>query len=260
MKIVRCSIIIILFLTALVQVSKTQEIKQQPIKEQKAIPVAYLDMNRVFEQHPQTIEAKKEFKKELDMIQKNIDEIREQIMALKVEIVDLKRQENILKPFYSKSETDSYFVESVIKIKSASGLGETINNFTFSSARMSLAPLDAERLQKNIRRKINTKYITILEQDKMILDIKRQSSKDMLRKQQIEVNAILADIYKKTKRYAENANIETIVNKKSLLYGQDEMPDITAEFIKILKIEHDKGAFKLKFRSREEAQNEKIPD
>ncbi len=259
MKIVRCSIIIILLLTALVQVSKTQDI-QQPKKEQKVIPVAYLDMNRVFEQHPQTIEAKKKLKKQLDLIQRNIEEIREQIEVLKFEIIDLKRQENILKPFYRRSESNDYFIETIIKIESPYGLDEIINKFTFSRAQMSLAPLDVERLQKNIHSKITEKYNTILEQDRMILDIKRQSSKDMLRKQQEEINTILADIYKKTKRYAENANIETIVNKKSLLFGQDDMPDITMEFIKILEIEHDKGAFKLKLRSREEAQSEKIPD
>ncbi|MBT5987485.1 MAG: hypothetical protein HOG70_02935 [Elusimicrobiaceae bacterium] len=252
MKIIKYLVITILFSTALIY---AQEMPQEEI-EQEVIPVAYLDMNRVFEAHPRTIDAKKEFKKQLDLIQQNIEEIREQIVFLKKEIVSLKKQENILKPYYKQSISENYFIETVIQIPRKSEVYEIINDLTFSGAQMSLAPLDVNKLQTNIQAKISNKYKNLLQQDRMILDIKRQASKDMLAKQQKEVNEILADIYKKTKRYAENANIQTIVNKKSLLFGQDEMPDITIEFIQILEIEHEKGSFKLKLRSRQEAQEE----
>jgi Skp family chaperone for outer membrane proteins len=212
--------------------------------------VGFVDIDEIFKKFPETQEAKKAFKQELEKNQVLVDKKKKELFAIKSELIKLK-EEKMLLDTYPKEQQDG-------DLSTLSSTAVNLPGYTFKSKTENQTP---EEIIKNPQDdnpytkqsvQSNVKSTDDIIAPKKNIEIKIQNLEELYEQKQIEFKTfveltqkklskleeakkqkILAKIYEAIKQAAIEEHISVVVRKQDVLFGQ-KMVDLTGKVIKKL--------------------------
>jgi Skp family chaperone for outer membrane proteins len=201
--------------------------------QQGSANIGYVDIDKVFAEHPMTKRLKDEFcitadkkKSELRSIQMEIGRL-EQIIVSSTTIVNRSKEEILI-----LKNAGSKIAPPVVQSTSTS---RQVIQSTASAKPLSLQEMaekersipEMEKGIEELRKKIEAKK---LEVPKML-----ESEKECLTKlEEDQTNSVLADIYSVLEKVAEEEDVTIIIDKNQLLYGKS-VRDLTEKVLDRLR-------------------------
>jgi Skp family chaperone for outer membrane proteins len=188
--------------------------------------VAYVDMQKVFSEHPLTKRYQDEFKADVEKRKKEIDDLENQIAALNKIII---ASTTVL----GQAQADIQTLKSApLATGTTAAFGNQQSSPTVCVAPAALAAkqneakamgddIDKMRQQmKEKREEINTKIT--------------QGKEELTRLEERQTADVLADLYRIFERISREQNITLIFDKTNILYGRDAR-DMTTEVLDRLR-------------------------
>ena len=218
------------------------DLAEQPLpddtepKAEKCLPVAYIDIDEAFNEHPRTIAVKKQIRLKILSKEEEVRGAKELIKTLEAENKQMARQVRELKPYYERIVAEPQPLLPKIEESADSLLmGNILNRLTFSGAEiLSTSPLNTPAELEDLTARIVANKKIIAEREFFIDNYKYTTREEILKLEKKEVNEILKDIYIEIKSFAKKRNVGAIVRKEDLLYGERPV-NVTKDFIDRLK-------------------------
>ncbi len=201
----------------------------------KCLTVAFIDIDLAFNEHPRTQAVKRQIDLKIKAKQREVQNAKDIIAALKAENKLLTRQLAELKPFYERIVTDQALLPRVPETADSLALGNVLNRLTFAGCELlSTSPLNSPAKLDDVTERIGANKKIIAERSFFIDNYKYQTREEILELEREEVKAILQDIYQEIKTFAKKRNIGAVVRKDEILYGQQPV-NVTKDFVSRLK-------------------------
>ncbi len=210
-------------------------LEEEPAAE-KCLPVAYIDIDEAFNEHPRTIAVKEQIRLKILSKEEEVRGARELIKALETENKQLARQVRELKPYYERIVVEPQpLLPKIEESADSLLLGNILNRLTFSGAEiLSTSPLNTPAELEDLTTRIASNKKIIAERSFFIDNYRYTTREEILQLEKKEVNEILKDIYTEIKSFAQKRNVGAIVRKDELLYGERPV-NVTKDFIDRLK-------------------------
>ena len=218
------------------------DLAEQPLpddtepKAEKCLPVAYIDIDEAFNEHPRTIAVKKQIRLKILSKEEEVRGAKELIKTLEAENRQMTRQVRELKPYYERIVAEPQpLLPKIEESADSLLLGNILNRLTFSGAEiLSTSPLNTPAELEDLTARIVANKKIIAEREFFIDNYKYTTREEILKLEKKEVNEILKDIYIEIKSFAKKRNVGAIVRKEDLLYGERPV-NVTKDFIDRLK-------------------------
>lgn len=211
----------------------TQEEKS---KNATCLPVAFVDIDQAFNEHPRTIAVKAQIREKILAKEREVATAKEDIEQRTQENIRLTALGRELKPFYERIVVEPHpLLPKIEEPADTLALGNLLNRLTFAqTAVLTASPLNTPAQLEDITARIAENKQVIEKQSFFIDNYKYTTREEILKLEQQEVQEILQDIYREIKSFAQKRNIGAIVRKDELLYGEKPV-NVTQDFINRLK-------------------------
>ncbi len=204
--------------------------------------VTFLDLEYAFKNHPWTVMAKQKFSEDIKNKSMELNNVQGEINRLKTENIEFSKEIENVKPFYVNVyvEPETPLLPKQQENVNANEFDNLISFFVFSGAEQrAYSPVDAPEILDEIEKTIRENREKIKEKELYIEKERASSRSNIQTAESADVQEILEDIYATLKIYAQKRNIQAVVNKKDILFGQKPV-DITLDFTDRLKKEKKK--------------------
>lgn len=200
------------------------------------LPVAFVDIDVAFNEHPRTIEVKKQIRLKILAKEEEVEGAKQLITVLRQENEALAAQGRALKPFYERIVIEpTPLLPRVQESADTLLLSNLLNRLTFSRTEiLTHAPLNTPARLEEIKARISANKKIIAERSLFIDNYKYTTREEILTLEKKEVNEILQDIYTEIKSFAQKRNIGVVVRKDEILYGASPV-NVTKDFVNRLK-------------------------
>ncbi|MBR4355676.1 MAG: hypothetical protein IKP96_03810 [Elusimicrobiaceae bacterium] len=212
------------------------EQEEKAVTPGTCLPVAFIDIDEAFNEHPRTIAVKEQIRKKILSKEDEVANAREEIQIRTRENEHLAMLGRGLKPFYERIVVEPHPLSPQVE-ESADTLLLTnlLNRLTFAQSEMlSASPLNTPAQLEDIMARIAENKKIIEERNFFIDNYKYTTREEILKLEKAEVAEILQDIYKEIKSFAQKRNIGVVVRKDEILYG-DKPVNVTRDFVNRLK-------------------------
>ena len=212
------------------------EEQSNPQDASSCLPVAFIDIDMAFNEHPRTVAVKEQIRQKILTKEEEVKEARRQIEWLATENAQLSAQLRELKPFYERIVIEPQpLLPKVEESADTLEMTNVLNRLTFSHTdALSASPLNTPARLEEITARISANKQTITQRSFFIDNYRYTTREEILKLEQKEVNEILQDIYKEIKSFAQKRNIGVVVRKDEILYGAKPV-NVTKDFINRLK-------------------------
>lgn len=202
----------------------------------KCLPVAFIDIDAAFNEHPRTVAVKEQIRLKILTKEEEVQGAKQLISALTQENAQLAAQLQALKPFYERIVVEpTPLLPKVQEPADTLLLSNLLNRLTFSHAQiLNASPLDTPHQLEDITTRIAANKKIIAERNFFIDNYKYATREEILTLEKKEVTEILQDIYTEIKSFAQKRNIGAVVRKDEILFGANPV-NVTKDFINRLK-------------------------
>lgn len=209
---------------------------QEETVSTKCLPVAFIDIDAAFNEHPRTVAVKEQIRLKILSKEEEVQQAKQTIESLAQENARLSGELRALKPFYERIVVEpTQLLPRVQEPADTLLLGNLLNRLTFSRAEvLAASPLDTPKQLQQITTRIAANKKTIAERNFFIDNYKYATREEILTLEKKEVTEILQDIYTEIKSFAQKRNIGVVVRKDEILYGANPV-NVTKDFINRLK-------------------------
>lgn len=199
-------------------------------------PVAFVDIDEAFNEHPRTIAVKAQIREKILAKEREVAQAKEDIEQRRQENIRLTALGRELKPFYEHIVIETHpFLPKIEESADSLVLNNLLNRLTFAQTTvLTASPLNTPAQLEDITARIAENKRVIEKQSFFIDNYKYTTREEILKLEQQEVQEILQDIYREIKSFAQKRNIGAIVRKDELLYGEKPV-NVTQDFINRLK-------------------------
>ncbi len=221
-------IISLLFLT-----SQTLFSIEIPTKDVTVIRIGIVDINKILNEHPSIqklqqdiIALKQNRMAEIASVEKEMEDLLKQKLLINTEIEQLNTQ--LAQIAVSSSSATTIPTSEVVS--SATDVVQSLSTFAFQTEQIEQIKKSIESKQKNlqqIEQEIDSKK-QILKQKQTDLETEIEKIK-----QKTEAE-IYAELYKIIKQVAQQEELNVVIDKSGILYGETEI-DITEKVLKKIK-------------------------
>ncbi len=217
-------------------VTPAQEETSPSAKPAACLPVAFIDIDTAFNEHPRTIAVKEQIRLKILAKEEEVRGAKQLIETLARENAALSAQLRALKPFYERIVVEPFpLLPKVQEPADTLVLNNLLNRLTFSRAEvLDAAPLNTPQQLEDIKTRISTNKKIITERGLFIDNYKYATREEILTLEKKEVTEILQDIYTEIKSFAQKRNIGVVVRKDEILYGANPV-NVTKDFVNRLK-------------------------
>ncbi|WP_428075355.1 hypothetical protein [Candidatus Avelusimicrobium luingense] len=209
---------------------------EETSKNAVCLPVAFVDIDEAFNEHPRTIAVKEQIREKILAKEREVAQAKEDIEQRRQENARLTALGRELKPFYEHIVIEPHpFLPKIEESADSLALNNLLNRLTFAQTTvLTASPLDTPAQLEDITARIAENKRVIEKQSFFIDNYKYTTREEILKLEQQEVQEILQDIYREIKSFAQKRNIGAIVRKDELLYGNKPV-NVTQDFINRLK-------------------------
>ena len=209
---------------------------EEPATPGTCLPVAFIDIDVAFNEHPRTIAVKEQIRQKILAKEEEVQGARRLIELLAQENAQLSNQLRALKPFYERIVVEpTPLLPKVQEPADTLLLSNLLNRLTFSRAQvLNASPLNTPKQLEDITTRIAENKRTIAQRSFFIDNYKYTTREEILTLEKKEVNEILQDIYTEIKSFAQKRNIGVVVRKDEILYGANPV-NVTKDFVNRLK-------------------------
>ena len=202
----------------------------------KCLPVAFIDIDVAFNEHPRTIAVKEQIRQKILAKEEEVQGVKRLIELLTQENAQLSAQVRLLKPFYERIVVEpTPLLPKIQEPADTLLLGNLLNRLTFSGAQVFQdSPHNTPKQLEDITARIAENKKVIAERNFFIDNYKYATREEILTLEKKEVGEILQDIYKEIKSFAQKRNIGVVVRKDEILYGANPV-NVTKDFVNRLK-------------------------
>lgn len=202
----------------------------------KCLPVAFIDIDIAFNEHPRTIAVKEQIRQKILAKEDEVQAARQRIELLSQENARLAGELLALKPFYERIVVEpTPLLPKIEEPADSLQFGNLLNHLTFSRAQvLSDTPLNTPKKREDITTYIAANKKEIAERSFFIDNYKYTTREEILTLEKKEVTEILQDIYTEIKSFAQKRNIGAVVRKDEILYGAKPV-NVTKDFVNRLK-------------------------
>jgi Skp family chaperone for outer membrane proteins len=204
----------------------------------QSVSVGYVDMDKVFAQHPMTKRLKEEFIAEVDKRKKEIadmqaaaDKAQQVIVSSQTEVSQLKSTLTVLRLTLASGTTTSAVSVSTAAASGAVISSPTINVQAFASMDTMVAK---EKDIKDREAAIALMQQNYEKQKQEILKRIKQNKDDLVALEEKNTASVLADLYSIVQKMADEEGMGVIFDKSSMLCGQT-CSDMTQKVLDRLK-------------------------
>lgn len=201
--------------------------------------IGYVDIERVFSQHPGTLKARDEFSKELRMREELLARKKEEIYAIKAEINKLRQEREFLRCLPAVVTPPQKNGTAVLPVSTGTAISSAAMTAPVSTGTAAAAqsPVPAVSEDDSTGTAISELEDKIVDREKQLLDkeneveqYRKKAEKEMLDMESKRSEIILGKIYVAVKELAAQEQISVVIDKRSILYGQQAV-DLTDKLI-----------------------------
>lgn len=202
----------------------------------KCLPIAFIDIDVAFNEHPRTIAVKEQIRQKILAKEEEVQGAKRLIELLTQENAQLSAQVRMLKPFYERIVVEpTPLLPKIQEPADTLLLSNLLNHLTFSGAQVFHdSPHNTPKQLEDITARIAENKKVIAERNFFIDNYKYATRDEILTLEKKEVNEILQDIYTEIKSFAQKRNIGAVVRKDEILYGAKPV-NVTKDFVNRLK-------------------------
>lgn len=181
---------------------------KQSYGEGGGVTIAYVDMETIFREFPETAKAKEEYYRMLN-------EQRTALADKEKQLADLREQLAVLKSTLEQAQTPA-----VTPVTSTDTAAAQVSTVTVSGLEISTAALSAMADSVAQRERL------LQEQETALLQEQRRTAEELKQLEKRRALQIYGKLYKALTQLADEEGISLVVDKSSILYGQTAM-DLT---------------------------------
>jgi len=205
--------------------------------KQATTNIGYVDMEKIFAEHPMTKRMQDDFQAEIDKRRKEIKDMEGSIADLQRVIVSSSSEITQI-----KAEIDTLKTKAAVQQTMAAAQQAMAVSGSTSTSSQSLPPAivgvstasyqsQIDSKENDIRAKetgIEAMKQDIAKKKEEIAKQVRQNKDDLVRLEEKQTNSVLTDLYRVLEKIASEENITIIIDKNNVLYGQPGQ-DLTAK-------------------------------
>jgi len=216
--------------------SAAPETKEDPSAKAACLPVAFVDIDVAFNEHPRTIAVKEQIREKILAKENEVALAKEEIAIRSRENARLSALLREMKPFYERIVVEPHpLLPKIEEPADTLVLTNLLNRLTFAQTEiLSASPLNTPAQLEDITARIAENKKVIEERSFFIDNYKYATREEILKLEKQEVAEILQDIYMEIKSFAQKRNIGAIVRKDEILYGERPV-NVTPDFVNRLK-------------------------
>jgi len=240
--------------------------------------IGYVDLERVFVEHPETLKAKENFQKDLSFREKYINGRKEEIFALRAELEKLRRELETLRSLAGCEVLPStaaatgqtppqpltycpdpplppYPFEMVEEAVSTAAVAGPVPYADLALVRRTEPVLSAGQTGQEallralapltpvaeMETNITERMQELKDKEAALTQYKKTAEQDLLKLENSRTRYILGKIYIIMKDLADEEGLSVVVDKKNILFGQRAV-DLTDKLLERLRSDQEKAA------------------
>jgi len=213
--------------------------------------IGYVDIERIFAEHPETLKAKEEFKTEIKIREDLINRRKQEIFNIKAELNKLRQEREFRKAFpvqitppaaSAPVEAPPQEIPAGVVVSSAADSDSDAVSVSTAAAPAPVAAeakLSSAAASVDIDARIAEKEKELQEKEKALKSFQKTAEKELLQMEGRRSEIILGRIYFILKDIAVSQGLSVVVDSKTILYGQTAV-DLTDDLLVRLKMDLEK--------------------